>query len=114
MPIRRFYQNWTTKRANCPLPIYTLKIMRRRHAPFPPFIHAGGLSYIGAQVMQALGEDPEKGPTPAQKEVLQLFSKLSRKLDSLSNFHYTPKPPLPELEVRKSVAAINMEEVLYL
>ncbi len=61
--------------------------------------------------MQALGEDPEKGPTPAQREVLQLFTKLSRKLDSLSNFHYTPKPPLPELEVRKSVAAINMEEV---
>ncbi|CAN0257753.1 unnamed protein product, partial [Discosporangium mesarthrocarpum] len=41
-------------------------------------------------------DDPNKD---LKKELKRLFVKLNRKLDSLCNFHYTPKPIIPEITV---------------
>lgn len=50
------------------------------------------------------------------KELHELFTSLNQQLDSLSNYHYTPKPPKPkdsgEITTTKNVAAIQMEEVI--
>lgn len=46
----------------------------------------------------------------AHKEVVDLFSVLSRKLDALCSWNYTPKAPKPSLTVVSDAAAISMEE----
>jgi len=50
--------------------------------------------------------------TPEQKEVQRMFRTLCFKLDALSNFHFTPKPPVEEVEVRADLPAISMEEII--
>ena len=47
-----------------------------------------------------------------EEEILVLWKKLNYQLDALSNFHYTPKPKVKEMEVRTNVSAIHMEEVI--
>ncbi|CAG8477406.1 5810_t:CDS:10 [Racocetra fulgida] len=46
------------------------------------------------------------------QEIENMFKELCHKLDALSNFHYTPKPPRPEISVVADVPAIAMEEVI--
>ncbi|CAG8610610.1 15913_t:CDS:10, partial [Racocetra persica] len=46
------------------------------------------------------------------QEIENMFKELCHKLDALSNFHYTPKPPRPEISVIADVPAIAMEEVI--
>jgi U3 small nucleolar RNA-associated protein MPP10 len=45
-------------------------------------------------------------------DIDEMFAGLCQKLDSLSNFHYTPKAPKPEITVVSNAAAISMEEVI--
>jgi U3 small nucleolar RNA-associated protein MPP10 len=47
-----------------------------------------------------------------QEEVLRRFAHLAYKLDALSNFHFTPRPVVPDLAVKENVAAIRMEEII--
>ncbi|KAL6075706.1 Small ribosomal subunit assembling AARP2 protein [Balamuthia mandrillaris] len=54
----------------------------------------------------------EETLTPGQLEIQRLFKSLCFKLDSLSNFHYTPKPPVEDLTVKPNLPAINMEEII--
>ncbi|CAG8648342.1 14073_t:CDS:10, partial [Cetraspora pellucida] len=46
------------------------------------------------------------------QEIENMFKELCHKLDALSNFHYTPKPPRPEISVIADVPAIAMEEII--
>ncbi|KAG0325686.1 hypothetical protein BGZ99_000276 [Dissophora globulifera] len=45
-------------------------------------------------------------------EITGLWQELCQKLDSLSNWHYTPKPPKAELTVVSNAPAISMEEAI--
>ena len=57
--------------------------------------------------------EKEKKLKSEHQEIAALFAKLSHKLDALSDFNYTPKPPSEEVIVVSSAPAIEMEEVVY-
>ena len=59
----------------------------------------------------AMGVTEESKEKKLEDEIAGMFKTLCHKLDSLSNFHFTPKPAVHEVEVKASVPAIEMEEV---
>ena len=45
-------------------------------------------------------------------EITGIWNDLSSKLDAMSNYHFTPKPVVDDIQIKSNVSSIQMEEVL--
>merc|ERR1712166_977638 len=61
---------------------------------------------------QVMGEVKEDEMDKEELEIQEMWTRLCYSLDSLTNFHYTPKPPTAEMETRTNVASVAMEEAI--
>eukprot|EP01116_Phalansterium_solitarium_P022193 TRINITY_DN723_c0_g1_i1.p1 TRINITY_DN723_c0_g1~~TRINITY_DN723_c0_g1_i1.p1 ORF type:complete len:671 (+),score=204.85 TRINITY_DN723_c0_g1_i1:515-2527(+) len=71
-----------------------------------------GEIYEKEYMKQVAGVREPSAHEKQQKEIEQMFAQLCHKLDSLSHFHYAPKPVLQQAEVHVNVPSIAMEEVM--
>jgi U3 small nucleolar RNA-associated protein MPP10 len=53
----------------------------------------------------------EKAKNPKHEEIRKRLENLFIKLDALSNFHFTPRAPQPDIKVISNLPSIAMEEV---
>ncbi|XP_076011500.1 U3 small nucleolar ribonucleoprotein MPP10 [Genypterus blacodes] len=63
------------------------------------------------EYMKQNQQKTEEEENPAQVEIQKLMDTLFLKLDALSNFHFTPKPSIPEVKVVSNLPSVTMEEV---
>ncbi|XP_039073131.1 U3 small nucleolar ribonucleoprotein protein MPP10 [Hyaena hyaena] len=69
------------------------------------------LAEIYEQEYIKLNQQKREEENPEHKEIQKMMDSLFLKLDALSNFHFIPKPPVPEIKVVSNLPAITMEEV---
>ena len=68
--------------------------------------------YEKEDMKTAMGFEADDESKQDQEEIDVMFKSLCWKLDALSNYHFTPKPAVKELQVKPAVPAIAMEEVV--
>lgn len=86
---------------------------RRPLDPLSQEKSAAGLGDIyEGQFLKANGKEESNAASTEHAEIQQIYDNLCWKLDALSNFHFTPKPLVRELDVKPAVPAISMEEVV--
>ncbi|RLN74695.1 hypothetical protein BBJ28_00003174 [Nothophytophthora sp. Chile5] len=71
-----------------------------------------GEIYEKEYMKTAMGFEADDESKQDQEEIEVMFKSLCWKLDALSNYHFTPKPIVKELQVKPAVPAIAMEEVV--
>ncbi|ETO63021.1 hypothetical protein F444_19184 [Phytophthora nicotianae P1976] len=71
-----------------------------------------GEIYEKEYMKTAMGFEADDESKQDQEEIEVMFKSLCWKLDALSNYHFTPKPAVKELQVKPAVPAIAMEEVV--
>ncbi|KAE9019417.1 hypothetical protein PR002_g12812 [Phytophthora rubi] len=71
-----------------------------------------GEIYEKEYMKNAMGFEADDESKQDQEEIEVMFKSLCWKLDALSNYHFTPKPAVKELQVKPAVPAIAMEEVV--
>lgn len=103
------------------------EVIRRRPDDVSGKVRRGRIELDDSKATEGLAEiyekehlraiDPENNPTAKDEklskehaEIEELFADVNRKLDSLTSWHYTPKPPKASLSIVADVAAISMEE----